>query len=122
MVVAARLGVVAAAVVVINVAALTITATVFDARQWVGFVGSNVLLGMAYALVGVVIGPLFGRVAGVFIAFLVPFLDLGIAQSPMLRLVPRNGPKRCPVMAGPRCSSTPASPRSSTNPGRCSPD
>jgi hypothetical protein len=87
-VVAARVGVVAAAVVVINVAALAITATVFDARQWVGFVGANVLLGMTYALVGVIIGPLFGRVAGVFIAFLVPFLDLGIAQSPMLRPVP----------------------------------
>jgi hypothetical protein len=89
-IVTARLGVVAAAVVVINVAALAITATVFEARQWVGYVAANVLLGATYALVGVIIGPLFGRVAGVFIAFLLPFLDLGIAQSPMLRPVPEQ--------------------------------
>jgi hypothetical protein len=31
------------------------------------------------------LAPLFGRVGGVFVAFLVPFLDIGIGQSPMLR-------------------------------------
>ena len=46
--------------------------------------------GFLSSLVGVIIGPLFGRVAGVFIAFLIPFLDLGIAQSPMLRPVPEE--------------------------------
>jgi hypothetical protein len=35
------------------------------------------------ALIGVIIGPLLGKVAGVFVAFLIPFLDLGIIQSPM---------------------------------------
>lgn len=87
-VVAARVGVVAVAVVVISVAALAVTATVFDALQWVGYAAANLLLGMTYALVGVIIGPLFGRVAGVFMAFLIAFLDLGIAQSPMLRPEP----------------------------------
>lgn len=86
--VAARLGVVAVSVVVISTATLTVTATVFDARQWVGYIAANVGLGATYALVGVIIGPLFGRVAGVFIAFLIPFLDSGIAQSPMLRPTP----------------------------------
>ena len=88
--VSARLGVVAVAVVVITLAALGVTATVFDARQWTWYAGASLLLGITYALVGVIIGPLFGRVAGVFIAFLVPFLDLGIAQSPMLRPVPEE--------------------------------
>ena len=87
-VVAARLGVVAVAV--IAVAALAITATVFDARQWAGYALANAGLAVTYALIGVIIGPLFGRVAGVFIAFLIPFLDLGIAQSPMLRPVPEQ--------------------------------
>jgi hypothetical protein len=32
----------------------------------------------------IVIAPVFGRVAGVFIAFLIPFIDVGIGQSPML--------------------------------------
>ena len=31
------------------------------------------------------LGPLFGRVAGAYVAFLIPFLDLGIGQSPMVR-------------------------------------
>lgn len=56
---AARLGVIAAAVLLTTAASLVVTAMVFDARQW-----------------------------GVFIAFLVPFLDLGIGQSPMLRAEP----------------------------------
>lgn len=86
--VAARLSVVAAAVMVICAATLAVTATVFNARQWVGFAAANLGLGTTYALIGVIIGPLVGRVAGVFIAFLVPFLDLGIAQSPMLRPIP----------------------------------
>ncbi len=89
-IVTARFGVVAAAVIVINMTALAVTATVFDARQWVGYASANLALGMAYALVGVIIGPLLGRIAGVFVAFLLPFLDLGIAQSPMLRPVPQQ--------------------------------
>jgi hypothetical protein len=36
----------------------------------------------------VILAPLFGRVAGVLIAFLIPFLDLGIAQDPMLHPSP----------------------------------
>jgi hypothetical protein len=36
----------------------------------------------------VLIAPIFGRVAGVFIAFLIPFLDVGIGQSPMVRVEP----------------------------------
>jgi len=39
-------------------------------------------------LLGVLIGSVFGRIGGLFGAFLVPFLDLGIAQSPMLRADP----------------------------------
>ena len=84
----ARLAVIGTAVLLVTAVSLTITATVFDARQWIVYAGTNLLLALTYALVGVAIGPVFGRVAGVFIAFLVPFLDLGIGQSPMLRAEP----------------------------------
>jgi hypothetical protein len=47
-----------------------------------------VLLALTYAMIGVILAPLFGRVAGVLVAFLVPFLDLGIAQDPMLHATP----------------------------------
>jgi hypothetical protein len=87
-VLAARLGVVAVAAVVITVATLAVTATVFDAKQWAAYAGANLLVALTYALIGVIIGPLLGKVAGVFVAFLIPFLDLGIIQSPMLRPEP----------------------------------
>ncbi|MBC6445838.1 ABC transporter permease [Actinokineospora xionganensis] len=85
---AARLGVVAAAALLVTAASLAVTAMVFDARQWVVYAAGNLLLALTYGLLGVCLGPIFGRVSGVLIAFLVPFLDLGIAQSPMLRAEP----------------------------------
>ena len=84
----ARLLVIAGAVLLVAGVSLAVTATVFDARQWAVYAGAVLLVGLTYALVGVAIGPLFGRVAGVFIAFLLPFIDLGIGQSPMLRAEP----------------------------------
>jgi hypothetical protein len=85
---AARLAVIGSAVLLTTMASLVVTAAVFDAKQWGLYAGGNLLLGITYALLGVCLGPIFGRVSGVFIAFLVPFLDIGIAQSPMLRTEP----------------------------------
>jgi hypothetical protein len=85
---AARLAVIGSAVLLTTAASLAVTATVFDARQWLVYASGNLLLGLTYALLGICLGPIFGRVSGVFIAFLVPFLDIGIAQSPMLRSEP----------------------------------
>jgi hypothetical protein len=84
----ARLGVVAVAAIVITAATLAVTATVYDAKQWAGYAAANLLVAAIYALIGVIIGPLLGKIAGVFVAFLIPFLDLGIVQSPMLRPLP----------------------------------
>lgn len=83
-----RFGEVGVAVLVTAAASLAITAMVFPARQWAGFIGGTLLLGVVYALLGMCLGFLLDRVAGVLIAFVVPFLDLGITQSPMLRLEP----------------------------------
>jgi hypothetical protein len=89
-VLATRFGVVAVAAIVITVATMAVTATVFDAKQWVGYAAANLLVAATYALIGVIVGPLLGKVAGVFVAFLIPFLDLGIIQSPMLRPEPQE--------------------------------
>ena len=51
---------------------------------------ANFLVAATYAMIGVCLGPVFGRVSGVLIAFLVPVLDLGIAQSPMPRSEPHG--------------------------------
>jgi hypothetical protein len=93
---AARLAVIAVAVLLVTAASLAVTATVFDARQPVVYAVGNALLGATYAMLGVCLGPVFGRVSGVLIAFLVPFLDLGIAQSPMLRNEPPGWARALP--------------------------
>jgi hypothetical protein len=77
-----------------------VTATVFHAHQWTVFAAANLLLAATYALLGVCLGPVFGRVSGVFIAFLVPFLDLGIGQSPMLRGQPAGWAHALPGYGG----------------------
>jgi hypothetical protein len=71
--------------VVAAAVSLAVTATVVTPRQWPVYAAGYVLIGATYALVGVLLGPILGRVSGVFIAFLLPFLDLGIGQSPMLQ-------------------------------------
>ncbi|PWI12589.1 hypothetical protein DI272_44015 [Streptomyces sp. Act143] len=85
---AARLTVIALGALAATGAALAVTATVFDAAQWPWHIAANTLIALTYALIGVLLGPLFGRVGGVLIAFLLPFIDLGIEQSPMLRPTP----------------------------------
>ena len=62
-----------------------VTALLFTAAQPGLYLLGNALLGVTYALLGVLIGARLGRVTGTFIAFLVPFLDIGLTQSPMLR-------------------------------------
>lgn len=84
----ARLSVVSLAALLAAAVSIATAALVFDARQWGVYAAANVLVALTYGLVGVILGPLFGRVSGVFIAFIVPFLDLGIGQSPMLRPEP----------------------------------
>ncbi|MCX4584079.1 ABC transporter permease [Streptomyces sp. NBC_01481] len=83
-----RLAVVTVLALLAAAASLAVTATVFDARQWGLYIAANTLIALTYALIGVLICPLFGRVGGVLIAFLVPFLDIGIEQSPMLHPQP----------------------------------
>ena len=80
-----RLGLVAGAALFATAVSLAVTALVFQPDQPITYAAANLLTALTYALIGVLIGPVFGRVAGVFVAFLVPFLDVGIGQSPMLR-------------------------------------
>lgn len=105
---AGRFGEVAVAVLVTTTASLVVTALVFPAEQWGAFIGGMLLLAIVYALFGMCLGFLLDRVSGVLIAFVVPFLDLGITQSPMLRLeppgpallLPGYGPYRLLIDAG----------------------
>lgn len=84
----ARLSVLTGAALAATAISLAATAVVFDAVRWPNYIGANVLLALTYALIGALLAPIFGRVGGVFLAFLLPFLDIGISQSPMLHPEP----------------------------------
>jgi len=99
---ATRLTMVLTAAAVATAVSLAVTATVFDAGNWGVYIGGIALLGVTYALIGVLLGPIFGRVSGTFMAFLLPFLDLGIGQSPMLRGEPATWAHWLPGYAGTR--------------------
>jgi hypothetical protein len=99
---AARLAVIALAAALATAASLAVTAAVFQPHQWAWYAAANGLIALTYALIGVVIAPIFGRVAGVFIAFLIPFLDLGITQSPMLNDQPPGWAQTLPGYGGSR--------------------
>jgi hypothetical protein len=85
---AARLTLITLAALLATGVSLAVTATVASIGQWGNYIAASVLLALTYAMIGVILAPIFGRVAGVLIAFLIPFLDLGIAQDPMLHATP----------------------------------
>jgi len=99
---AARLSVLTAAALAATAISLAATAVLFDAVSWPTYAAANVLLALTYALVGALLAPVFGRVGGVFLAFLLPFLDIGISQSPMLHPDPGLGIKLLPGYGGTR--------------------
>lgn len=98
----ARLVVLVSSALTATAVALATTALVFDAVSWPIYAAANVLLALTYGLIGALIAPIFGRVGGVFVAFLLPFLDIGIVQNPMLRAEPTAWSKLLPGYGGVR--------------------
>src|SRR4029450_10456171 len=46
---------------------LAVTAAVFQPRQWAVYAAGNALLAATFALIGVLLGPVFGRISSVFL-------------------------------------------------------
>ena len=98
----ARFGVLALLTVAATAVSLATTALVVDVARWPVYAAANLLVGLTYGLVGALLAPLFGRVGGVFLAFLLPFLDLAIVQSAMLNPEPTTLSKLLPGYGGSR--------------------
>lgn len=79
----ARIGVIALAALLTAGVSLGVTAVDFLPRSWVVFVGASLLVALTYGMLGVLVGPLVGRLGGLYVMFLVPMIDVGIAQNPM---------------------------------------
>ncbi|MBY0396431.1 MAG: ABC transporter permease, partial [Thermoleophilia bacterium] len=84
----ARGVVVATAALLVTAVSLGVTALVLRPERWGAYVAANLLIAAAYAALGVLLGPPAGRIGGLYLVFLIPFVDLGIGQSPMLRPEP----------------------------------
>jgi hypothetical protein len=98
----ARLSVLTLAALTATAISLAATAVVFHAVRWPTYAAANVLLALTYALVGALLAPIFGRLGGVFLAFLLPFIDIGISQSPMLHPEPSTLAQWLPGYGGSR--------------------
>ncbi len=83
-----RMAVIAAAALVATAAAIAVTAMSFNAVNWPLFIGANVLVALTYATIGVIVGPVFGRLGGLYVLLVVPFIDIGLAQNAMFSSAP----------------------------------
>ena len=82
-VLAGRVGVVVAATVLTTAVAVAISGAWYPPRQWVVFAAANLLIALTYAMLGVLIGPLTGRIGGLYLILLLAFIDVGFGQNVM---------------------------------------
>jgi len=83
-----RLGTIGVAVLLTTIAALGVTAIDFAPETWSWFALATALVAATYGLIGVLVGTVFGRLGGLYVMFLVPFIDVGIAQNIMFSAIP----------------------------------
>ena len=82
-VLAGRLGVIGAAAFITTAVAVVVSGAWYPPRQWVVFAGANLLVALTYAMIGVLVGPLVGRLGGLYLMLLLAFIDVGLGQSVM---------------------------------------
>lgn len=85
---ASRLGIIAVAALLVTGVSLAVTAIDFVPQGWTWFALGNALVAATYGLLGVLVGALFGRLGGLYVMFLVPFIDVGLAQNVMFSAAP----------------------------------
>lgn len=84
----ARLGVIGLAALLTTMVSLLVTAADFSPQQWGWFAIANLIVAATYGTIGVITGSLFGRIGGLYVMFLIPFIDVGIAQNVMFSASP----------------------------------
>jgi hypothetical protein len=84
----ARLGVIIFAAVLTTAVSLAVTAVDFSPRNWGLFILGTVLVALTYGMIGVLLGPLFGRLGALYLMLALPFIDAGLAQNPMFDVAP----------------------------------
>lgn len=83
-----RMAAVLVASMVATAVSIAVTAVSFSPRGWLVFIAANLLIAVTYALIGAILGPMLGRLGGLYVLLLLPFLDLGVAQNAMFDAAP----------------------------------
>ena len=83
-VLAGRLAVIGAATALATTVGVAVSGAAYAPRQWVVFAGANLLIALTYAMVGVLVGPLTGRLGGLYLILLLAFIDVGLGQNVMV--------------------------------------
>ena len=84
----ARLGTIGVAAALATIVSLGVTAIDFTPESWGWFGVGTAVVAATYGLIGVLVGSMFGRLGGLYLMFLVPFIDVGIAQNIMFSASP----------------------------------
>lgn len=84
----ARLGVIAFAALLTTAVSLAVTAADFVPSNWWPFIAGNLIIALTFGMLGVLLGPLVGRLGGLYLILLLAFIDTGLAQNPMFDLAP----------------------------------
>lgn len=85
---ASRLGTILVAALLTTAVSLGVTAIDFTPESWEWFAVGSVLVAVTYGMIGVLVGAVFGRLGGLYVMFLLPFIDVGIAQNIMFSAGP----------------------------------
>ncbi|MBF6558278.1 MAG: ABC transporter permease [Acidimicrobiales bacterium] len=83
-----HLGVVAGAAVLISATSLAVSAAWISPQQWAVYAGADVLIALTYAMIGMLLGPLTGRLGGLYLILLLTLVDVGYGQTVMYNPIP----------------------------------
>lgn len=83
-----RMTAITVAALVATAVSVTVTSFSFQPQSWRVFIGANVLVALTYATIGVIVGPVLGRLGGLYVLLVLPFLDIGLAQNAMFDAAP----------------------------------
>ena len=108
-VIAARFGVLAVITLVVVAVSVGVMLIDFQPEQLWWFVAAMLVLSVTYGLIGMLVGAVFNRLAGLWIMLILPMIDIGLFQDPLfvqsepewwMKLFPGYHPVRVMVDTG----------------------
>lgn len=79
-----RLALIVLLSIVVTLVSIGVALLDFQPQVLWSFVTANILVGVTYALIGVLAALVVGRLGGAYLMFTLPMIDIGIYQDPML--------------------------------------